>query len=130
MFGQWKADGVSATFVERKKWQYVTHKVPDKSAKSIHIPIYIPMKQLIDDYLGAFKLINCDRGTELLNRIYTEIIEKIDVKIYLAHPSTFRKEQHSLKSPKQTWIWLLEPLINAHVKFIVGKRLNIHLKKN
>ncbi|WP_257877993.1 IS30 family transposase [Enterococcus faecalis] len=63
------------TFVKRKTRQYVIYKMPDKSAKSMHI-----------DHPGAVKPITCDRGTEFLNRIYTSIIEKLGVKIYLAHP--------------------------------------------
>lgn len=91
VFGHWEADSVLstirskstlATFVERKTRQYVTYKMPDKLAKSMHIA----MKQLIDDHPGAVKSITCDHGTEFLNRIYTGIIEKLGVKIYLAHP--------------------------------------------
>ncbi|EGO2587809.1 IS30 family transposase [Enterococcus faecalis] len=91
VFGHWEADSVLstirskptlATFVERKTRQYVTYKMPDRSAKSMHIA----MRQLTDDYPGAVKSITCDRGTEFLNRIYTSIIEKLGVKIYLAHP--------------------------------------------
>lgn len=43
LFGQWKADGVSANFVKRKKWQYVTYKCLI-NPQNQYIYQYIPMK--------------------------------------------------------------------------------------